>query len=324
MAIEIPEFTFEESLPVGRAGIRAPIDDIPIPSEAAKIPTAPINDVTPAVPPVVVAPPIVAPRDIPGLSQPETGFNSINGPESVEAIRAIEDANERMKTAIDDAADRVIKKSGRPGDLEFPDSSDISSKISGVLQLANDQGLLAQHIIGSTGELGEAAPKITAAANSKAANAINYLASKAPTSIPSLWGPPTDPARTDLTDWWDRYTTVLDPIAKLQAGRVDAPVMETISNVYPAIYRQLQETIASQLGNTDLSYQQAVALSQVIGQDVTGTLSADWVNYTQQSYLANPAQAPHLKGYQSKALDRNKKNTISLLTPLQQTQTGNE
>lgn len=156
------------------------------------------------------------------------------------------------------------------------------------------------------------APQVANNLRLSAANALAFLASKAPRKTHSAPGmAPIEPTTADVKRFERYLAAVNDPAGLLDdamRGNLTSESVEAVKTVYPQIFSTIQAQIAERLSNSpNISYQRRMQLSSLLGQDMTGTrklgLTAQSVYGTQRPQAATPQQQQQLKSFQAKALN---------------------
>ncbi len=174
-----------------------------------------------------------------------------------------------------------------------------------VRDLSQNPAAVASKINQAVVRYANHAPNHSAALASTMGRGVGYLASKLPP------GGPTQPSLqpqlqkprysdTEVRDFMDRYSGVNDPLsllADMETGRVSRAKVEAVREVYPEVFRQIQEQIGIQAAGLEkpLSWERVKMLAVVFGVPTHPAFEASFIAAVQapmQAQGAPPGSGP--------------------------------
>ena len=134
-------------------------------------------------------------------------------------------------------------------------------------------------------------PEIADQANQTTQRAIGYLNSKLPVkTVPaSLLDTAQEPDVSQKQEWLQAYAAVMHPASVFV--HPTKPGMEALKAVYPAMHDMAQQKLLTHLRGKQLTYQEQLRLSKVMGMNVSSMTNPEFVSGMQQ-ILAGPDQKP--------------------------------
>jgi hypothetical protein len=143
----------------------------------------------------------------------------------------------------------------------------------------------------ATSETFEAAPKITQGIQMALVRGTSFLLSKVPQPIDqSLLDTPYEPSQAEMLTF-GRYAAIVEnPIValdQLENNSVPKETIETLNNVYPALYAQLKTQILEGLtdklekGKVNVPYQRRVVLSRFLDMPLDSSFKPDLIGRNQ-------------------------------------------
>ena len=167
-----------------------------------------------------------------------------------EILRAAEERQAAPKSALE-VADRIVQIMQNPEEMQ------------GVLDDVADP-------------YDDHAPQVASDLRLATANALTFLASKAPRKMQFAPGmAPIEPTAADVRKFERYLKAVNDPAGLLDdalRGDITGEAVEAVRTVYPQIFSTIQSQIAERLTNSpNIPYQRRMQLSTLLGQDMTGT-----------------------------------------------------
>lgn len=211
-----------------------------------------------------------------------------------------------QKTVLD--VDSVVAKGvgriadGEKAPIRMPSkpATDVEKAIASVKVAANDTEATSNNIQRILGGAHNVAPKVAAAMAMTAGRAVQYLAANTPngkTDGPSIQPFQQKPRynRTELDQFAARIEGVENPMSiltDLSHGTISREKVDAVKNVYPQLFREMQQKIAIQVAASPkpLGWEQLKALAVVLGVPTTPTLQPQFVQRMQQSLSAQPQQ----------------------------------
>ena len=165
------------------------------------------------------------------------------------------------------------------------------------------QGAVRQVVARAGG--GQGAPLLSASLASTAARGAQHLLDTMPRGRRRQFGPEDDIAAdrvsdTEIAQWLDRVDAVENPLGvidEVAAGRVPRHKIETIKQVYPALFRDMQDAALDELESMDEppDYDTRRAVGLILDLPVDESMSPDFVASMQRSASTaqeQPTDAP--------------------------------
>lgn len=185
--------------------------------------------------------------------------------------------------------------SGYVGSKLTPEEKKISHQklVSMVQDLSNNPDKFQQTLERSTAGVFQVAPNISTSMHVAAAQATQFLASKAPRSPPPMaFAPKYDPSPTELAKFGRYAETVEKPInvlAHVRDGSVSPEQIETLQAVYPKLLSQMQAEVQSEMSEQIakkalIPYKTQLGLSYFLGQDLMPSVSQPYIAAAQQAW----------------------------------------
>jgi hypothetical protein len=227
-------------------------------------------------------------------------------PETVTALGALERNNATVGRRIADAAAAFMKK-GPPvmKAALLAESPEIMDRMEKVNALANDPQTLQATIAKLIDPLADHAPQTAQALATTLARTVSLLGAQTPKGkAPFPLSKPSNPSRSDLIRWHHLFRAANEPVDVLEKGPHTAETMGLIEAAHPALWSKwtgaLTEQVADTLGDDKtIPYQQRLALSRMLGQDMDGSLTLLAANQAVQAVAAQEQQQheqqPHVK-----------------------------
>lgn len=242
------------------------------------------------------------------------------GAEHAAALTVLKKHLANTQDEVDSTADGLLAERD-PKDLGDESIEDTTKRMHQVRALANNPDQLMNVIASHIGDLHEHAPRAAQETATTLARATKYLADSAPapSTPPSLLDPSPQPSKLDVQRWLSRERAVKDPLGALASGHDPELAWETVQAVYPATASQLQQGLAMSLGRTkDLTYQQSMQASRILGTPLHASQAPDALMTYQASYTTTPPAAPGngAKGGVSKSAIGKSKAADRATTPL--------
>jgi hypothetical protein len=233
------------------------------------------------------------------------------------ALAHLERNRAAMRADIDRQAARVVSGAARgPSRTEVLPGVGRGAKASreaavrllekrreAIQALANDPEKLLASSAELADQLAEHAPETAQELATAHTRAVSYLASKLPQRpsagpLAAKW----EVSKAEASEFARHYEAVEDPASILRqaaAGTLTAEAVEAVRTVYPALYAQMQESIAERLASrrSPLPYASRMMLGILSGSDLDGSLAGMPAN--QQALEApttKPSEAPRLRG----------------------------
>lgn len=169
------------------------------------------------------------------------------------------------------------------------DKKDKHDKISTQIREMSDPERAFDKIQKRTHDLYVSAPKTAGALGETLARGATFLNSKLPAPpAPKPLSPKYIPSSTELAQFQHYYDVVEDPFVALnevKMGTLTASTIETLQNVYPKLYEEMQSSVMDELTHQVskgklIPYQTRMALSLFLNQDLDSSLEP-------QSIMAN-------------------------------------
>lgn len=171
-----------------------------------------------------------------------------------------------------------------------------------AVSLASSPQAMAAATAKLGGGLAQEAPRTAMALSMTQARAITFLASKAPPRPPStnrilaLQGVSLAPSHADLAKFGRYLDTINDPVMVLslaRQGRLTAEHMDALRSVYPQLHAEIVNKVAAEASTRahDLTYNQRVHLSVLLGQPVDATMDPKFIASVQATKAPPAAQS---------------------------------
>lgn len=144
------------------------------------------------------------------------------------------------------------------------------------------------------------APNTVGALHLTTSTAVNFLQSKLPQNPDQKpLDPEFTPSRTDIAKFNQYHQIVQNPLLalkQLKEGRLGHETIETLSTVYPGLYKEMQTAVHDALADhlaskKPIPHQQRLMLSMFLGQDLSSTLKPESILKNQQALQVSTAQA---------------------------------
>lgn len=231
------------------------------------------------------------------------GLKNLASPEKMGAILAnMEKANQKATSRMQSAVKTVfrpVEKTTTKGlgilaEKITPSekAARIKSKIEETQEHVRSVETLVDKLHEATKMGADVAPKTMAAVQQTATRGLQFLQSKIPpTPQTSPFEEPLDPPEQSLATFERYYQSVHDPLVildQLKSGMVQQETVETLRNVYPQLYTELQQHVVEQLGTVKdkgkIPYQTRMTLSQFMGQPLDSSLTPQAMQMAQAAF----------------------------------------
>lgn len=222
------------------------------------------------------------------------------------ALTKLEKLIRTTSTKVEDGTRAIVRGSrqafknvpagalGSAGGAGAIDNDDEKSTLKLINDLSSDPERLIEKLDGATNDLMPFAPKISTSVGVTATNAVQFLASKAPVR-PNM-GPLAGEyefSQQEISKF-NRYADIVeDPVSILEqvaSGTLTSEAMETIQNVYPALYSEMKLSLLSQIteraadgGILDIPYSSKIAMSMFMQEDLMISLAPAQISMNQMS-----------------------------------------
>lgn len=180
------------------------------------------------------------------------------------------------------------------------DNQEYAEKAGNIRQLsALPPDRLIDHFASLHNTLDAAAPNLAPHVYSTAANAVQFLNSKLPSSGNELPGDKViAPSQSQQNRWLELHKTVNDPITildQIKNNTVNSHHVDALKSVYPDLHQEMSQKMIEQLGalkanGGTIPYQRKLAIGKFIGAPVDSTMTLQSMQAIMQS--ANSNQAP--------------------------------
>lgn len=275
----------------------------------------------------------------------KAGYHAYQGmknvPQMVATLASLERVTQRISNAIDTASSTLVRGSVKASNVsraetsagiarEFGSAPEDATKrfqrrVGEVQRYAQDPEALHRALTAQAQSLEAHAPQTSQALSIASARAVAFLASKVPQDPQrGPLAPKWTPSQTEVSKFARYYEAVNDPLVILKqaaAGTLTTEAVEAVQTVYPDLYARIQAAIVEKLAahSGTVPYRSRMALSQILGQDVDGSLlmlAANQAAHQGPSRKQNAAPQPQAIKTSSVGLGRISLSTRSM-TPQQ-------
>jgi hypothetical protein len=166
-------------------------------------------------------------------------------------------------------------------------------RMEAVLRLSSDEETLADLLVAQTEGWQEHAPGTAISANATTVRALGHLRSVLPQAVsagplmPEI--PPSASALAGFRRAWDAVDDPFVIMREATAGTLTSESVQAVQSVYPALYERMQAAVVNSLTENkgrEVPYRQRMMLSTLLGQDMDGMMSGNFIVASQISYLA--------------------------------------
>lgn len=174
--------------------------------------------------------------------------------------------------------------------------ADFSKTTKQIQDLANNPQSLMDKFNENTSALTPHAPNTSVSLQATGARAISFLASKImqkPSQGPLA--PEIEPSKAEIAEFNKYYSAVDKPLTVLKeaaAGTLTHQGIEVLTNVYPALYNSIKESVTKELMNVKkpIPYSRRMMLSLLMGADMDSTMQPQNIISNQQLLGVSAAQ----------------------------------
>ena len=221
---------------------------------------------------------MVSPLAAGAVSTAKATYETLKDPaKMVRILSAVERLGQKTAATIERGAELAVKGvvTGSEGMRGYAAHKMLEPKE--VSDHTADPDTLIERLSKATGPMGDAAPDAAQAVHTTISRALAFLESKLPRPEPAgpLAGLRTPSAAEMAT--YRRYAEAVEKpqrlLAQAAAGRVTPEAVEAVATVYPELFAQMQNAIMDKLADVKgvVPYQQRLALSLILGQDLDGS-----------------------------------------------------
>lgn len=240
---------------------------------------------------------------------PDNPSSIMDSPEKVAILAHFERSQQEVKQQVLKGAKAVVNGVGGSVDsdshlsgVQHTDESKALKRFQGravkLQALAQDSNAMNAVTNEQSWDWAEHAPATAQALQQFTQGVVQYLTSKLPISYSQ--GPldePIDPSAMDIAQFNRVWAAVDDPILLLKQaakGTVTPEAVDAVRNVYPALFDQMQTAIIGAIADRKkpVPYLQRLAISDIMGEPMDGTMRFTSIMANQGVYSSTAAQAP--------------------------------
>lgn len=213
---------------------------------------------------------------------------------SADVASALDDTHEQVKQATADFLDKGVR-----GTIPKALEQIAIAKTADLIQQSKNMQALTQNPDRMMNIMGQAsdswrdhAPQTAQALAGSMSRAVAQLGGSAPQQKPTgPLSPPVNPSKADLIEWAQKVEVFKHPMDNLFTRP------DLVRQFYPGLMEKVVQPVIlnaiAQRGADSLTYRQKIALSPVVGQDLTGDQEAAfWSLYAQATAPQPKAHAP--------------------------------